>query len=144
MVHHIQQNHVQSATQGLGCPLVGGLTPLTAWPFWPANLAWELTPPIALGVTVGIAACLREGRARDLILLAALPAALFSLEGVGLRFHPLARFTMPTAVLLMPYAGEGLLRLARGLPARWLPATGALAIATGLGLPGFLAWWTPG
>ncbi len=141
---YIQLSHVQSAAQAaaaMGRWLYAGYCLL----FWPANLAWELSPPVAVGVAIGAAACLRNRRGRDLLLLAAVPAAVFSLEGaLLLRFHPLARFTIPTAVLLLPYAGDGLLRALRSVPQRFKAVAAAVAVASGVGLPSYFAWRTMG
>jgi 4-amino-4-deoxy-L-arabinose transferase-like glycosyltransferase len=113
--------------------------------FWPANLAWELSPPIALGVAIGAYLAARERRGWDLLLLAGLPAAFFSFEGAALlRFHPLARFTLPTAVLLLPYAGHGLLAVGRWLPARTSGFATAVAVVAGMALPTYFAWRTIG
>jgi hypothetical protein len=143
-LRYIQLSHVQSAAQAAAA-MGRWIYAAYCLTFWPANLAWELSPPIAIGVAVGAAACLRDRRGRDLLALAAVPAAIFSLEGaLLLRFHPLARFTIPTAVLLLPYAGEGLLRVVRSLPVRLEPAAVALAAVTGLGLPSYFAWRTLG
>ena len=143
-LRYIQLSHFQSAAQAAAA--------MGRWPyavycllFWPANLAWELTPPVALGVALGAAAFLRNRRGRDLLLLAALPAAVFSLEGaLLLRFHPLARFTIPTGVLLLPYAGEGLLRAFRSVQQRFKPVAVAAAVLSGVGLPSYFAWRTLG
>ncbi len=144
IMRYIEASHVQSAAQAAAAM---GRWNYAAYclAFWPANLAWELSPPVALGVAVGAAACLRERRARDLLALAAVPAAIFSLEGaLLLRFHPLARFTIPAAVLLLPYAGDGLLRVVRSLPERLRSTAAALAVLTGVGLPSYFAWRTLG
>jgi hypothetical protein len=143
VLRYVQENHVASAVQAAAA--IGRWTYAAyCLLFWPANLAWELSPPIAFGGAVGVVAALREKRHRDLLWLAAVPAAIFSVEGVLLRFHPLARFTMPAAVLLLPYAGDGLLRVTRSLQASLRPAFAALAVLTGAGLPAFLAWRTLG
>ena len=147
-LRYIQLSHLQSAAQA-ATAMGRGLYAVYCLCFWPVNLAWELSPPVALGVAVGAAACLRTRRDRDLLLLAAVPAALFSLEGaLFLRFHPLARFTIPTGVLLLPYAGEGLLRvfqsLAQSTARRFIPVAAAAAILSGVGLPSYFAWRTLG
>lgn len=144
VMHYIDADHLANAHR-LAAQMGRLPYALYCLAFWPANLAWELTPPMALGVSVGAAAALRLGRARDLLCLAALPAALFTLEGaLLLRFHPLARFTLPTAVLLLPYAGDGLLRAFRALAPSRRPLAVGVAIAAALAVPGFLAWRTLG
>jgi len=143
VLRYIQENHAASAARAAELMGRSGYAAY-ALVFWPANLAWELSPPVTVGIAVSVWTCLREKRHRDLLVLAALPAAIFSVEGVLLRFHPLARFTMPAATLLMPYAGDGLLRIGRALPSQLLPATAAAAVMAGIALPSYLAWRTLG
>jgi hypothetical protein len=113
--------------------------------FWPANLLVDLSPPVFIAIGIAVWGAGLKRRSFDLALIAAVPAALFSFRGAFLlQFHPLARFTIPTAVLLLPYTGAGLERL---LELRWRPIRIALAVATialTLAFPAYLAWRTEG
>ncbi len=142
--HYIDADHVRNAaiaSARMGRAVWTGYC-LT---FWPANLAVELTPAVAGALLLAGVEALRRRRARGLLWLAAVPAAIFSLRGAFLlQFHPLARFTIPTAVLLLPYAGRGfeLLLWGRSRRSQRALALGSLALA--LAFPGYLAFRTIG
>lgn len=143
LIHYINADHLQNAARASAAM---GRLRYAAYcaAFWPTNLAIELSPVTAVAIALAVAESSRKGRGRDLWLLAAVPALVFSVEGALLRFHPLARFTLPTALLLLPYAGRGaeLLLTERSAGARrviWLVAA-FFAIA----FPVYFSWRTEG
>jgi len=144
LIHYIDQDHLLNAHRA-SAELGRGLYAVYCLAFWPANLLLELTPLVFGACLLGIASSLRARAGRDLFVLALLPAAYLSAKGAFmLAFHPLARFTLPTAVLLLPYSGGGLAWLAGKLGSpgrRWLWATTAL---TAVGVPAFLTARTLG
>ncbi|HUB06599.1 MAG TPA: glycosyltransferase family 39 protein [Myxococcales bacterium] len=145
LVHYIDADHVKNALRASAAMGRARWT-LYCLLFWPANLALELTPFVAAGILLALLDGLRRRRrALDLAAIALTPAAFFTFRGAFLlQFHPLARFTLPTAVLLLPYAGAGLELLWVYRP-QW-PRIGlqATAAATALALPAYLAWRTEG
>ena len=163
IVHYINQDHLRMA-QRTAAGMGRWRYALYCLTFWPANLAWELSPPVALGLVVGAGWSLRQRRytdlhsdlradlrppspwalRSDLLWLAAAPAAFFTIEGMLLRFHPLARFTIPTGVLLLPYAGAGLALLWARLPTQHRTRVAMAAGTVAVALPAFLAWRTVG
>ncbi|MHB8419967.1 MAG: glycosyltransferase family 39 protein [Myxococcales bacterium] len=144
LVHYIDADHVRNAAAA-SAAMGRGRWVLYCLLFWPANLALELTPFVAGGTLVALLEALRRRRALDLAALAAVPAALFTFRGAFLlQFHPLARFTLPTAVLLLPYAGAGLELLWRGRPRPARAALQAACAISTLALPAYLVWRTAG
>ena len=143
LVHFIDADHLRNAARASAAM---GRWRYAAYclVFWPANLLIELSPLIAAAAALAIFESVQRARWRGLWLLALVPAALFSVEGALGRFHPLARFTIPTAVLLLPYVGRGveLLLAARSPRARTGLAIGIVALA--LGFPAYFAWRTEG
>ncbi|MHB1847043.1 MAG: glycosyltransferase family 39 protein [Deltaproteobacteria bacterium] len=142
--HYIDADHLRNAALAsahMGRAIWTGYC-LT---FWPSNLAVELTPAVAGAILLAGREAVATRRARGLLWLALVPAALFTFRGAFLlEFHPLARFTIPTAVLLLPYAGRGfeLLFSGRSPSARAALAAGSIALA--LAFPAYLAWRTIG
>lgn len=144
LVHYIDQDHIMNARRAsaqMGRLWYG----MYCLAFWPANLVLEMTPLIFSAGVVAIVSCFRARKDRALFVIAAIPAAYLTFKGTFLlKFHPLARFTLPTAVLLLPYTGRGFEIVAarlRVLGRRLL--VGATAL-TALGIPGFLAARTLG
>jgi 4-amino-4-deoxy-L-arabinose transferase-like glycosyltransferase len=143
LIHYIDEDHIRNAQRA--STAMGRFTYAAyCLAFWPANLLLEMTPFVFIASLVGAAVSARE-RGPDLWLLALVPAAYFSLKGaLMLAFHPLARFTIPTAVLLMPYVGGGLELLAEELGRRWRPALYAATAISAVAIPAFLAARTMG
>jgi 4-amino-4-deoxy-L-arabinose transferase-like glycosyltransferase len=144
LIHYIDRDHVMNA-QRASAHMGRSLYAAYCLAFWPANLLLEMTPLVFVACVGGIVAALRARQARDLFFIAAIPAAYLSLKGaLLLQFHPLARFTLPTAVLLMPYVGHGLRlgtdQLSFAMRRVVLAATAATAVA----IPTFLAARTMG
>jgi 4-amino-4-deoxy-L-arabinose transferase-like glycosyltransferase len=144
LIHYIDQDHILNAHRASAA--MGRFTYAAyCLAFWPANLMLEMTPLIFAACMVAVVSTVRMRSARDLWLLAVIPAGYFSLKGaLLLAFHPLARFTLPTAVLLLPYTGRGLELLASGLSSRWRRVLYAATAVTAVGIPGYLAARTVG
>lgn len=99
--------------------------------FWPGAALLTLSPLVALFGAAGMVRCFRRRpETRWLFWMALLPALYFTLRSTLLgSFAPLARFTAPQLVLLLPFVSEGFDWLAgRGPYARWV-AAGAIAVA---------------
>ncbi len=144
LIHYIDQDHIVNAHRA--SEAIGRLTyAVYALAFWPANLFLEMTPLVFIACVVAIVGTVRSRSGWDLWVLAILPAAYFSLKGaLLLAFHPLARFTLPTAVLLLPYTGRGLELIADALRPRWRRPLLVATALTAVGIPAFLAFRTIG
>jgi 4-amino-4-deoxy-L-arabinose transferase-like glycosyltransferase len=144
LMHYIDQDHVmnaQRASAQMGRLWYGAY----CLAFWPANLTLEMTPLLFAACVTAIVSSIRAGEARDLFVIAAIPAAYLTLKGaLLLEFHPLARFTIPTAVLLLPYAGRGLEIFAARLSVMGRRVLLTTAALTAVGIPAFLAARTLG
>jgi 4-amino-4-deoxy-L-arabinose transferase-like glycosyltransferase len=144
LIHYIDQDHIMNA-QRASAHMGRSLYAAYCLAFWPANLLLEMTPLVCVACVTGIVAALRAQRARDLFFIAAIPAAYLSVKGaLMLQFHPLARFTLPTAVLLMPYVGHGLRLATDRLGAAARRVVLASTVATAVAVPTFLAARTMG
>jgi hypothetical protein len=146
LIHYIDADHMRNAAHA-SAAIGRGVYAAYCLAFWPANLLVDLSPLVFVAIALALWRLVRTRAWRDLDLaaLAAIPAALFSFRGAFLlQFHPLARFTIPAAVLLLPYAGFGFELLLVGRPriARLLLGTAAVLLA--LAFPGYLAWRTEG
>jgi hypothetical protein len=144
LVHYIDADHMRNAAHA-SAAIGRGLYAVYCLVFWPANLFVDWSPPVFIAIGVALWKGARSWRVWDLAVMAAIPAALFSFRGAFLlQFHPLARFTIPTAVLLLPYAGPGFELLLEG-PRRGLRiALAASAVVVTLAVPAVITWRTEG
>ncbi len=163
LVHYIDADHMRNAAHA-SAAIGRKLYAIYCLTFWPANLLIDLSPPVFVAIGVALwrkPALPADGRrpeaeasdrkswgARqdlDLAVLATIPAALFSFRGAFLlQFHPLARFTIPTAVLLLPYAGPGFELLLAARRRGSQIALAATAVFLAVAFPAFIAWRTEG
>jgi hypothetical protein len=144
LVHYIDADHMRNAAHAAAA-IGRKLYAVYCLTFWPANLFVDLTPAVFAAVGIAVWRCRRTWRALDLAVLATIPAALFSFRGAFLlQFHPLARFTIPTAVLLLPYAGPGFELLLEGRRRAARIAIIATSVVVTLAVPAIITWRTEG
>lgn len=126
---HIDADHLALAGASIarmGRPLYA----LFCLQYWPSMLALTATPIVAGLAVAGAVDAFRKREHVELVLLAWLPPAYMTLRGAVLQdFRPLARFTLTTAALTVPFAWRGLQLIAPRARRAVLAAGAALAVA---------------